>query len=412
MTCRSGTISPGFSTTSALSALPTQAPAPLPSSTQVPVPSPPTESIQAPTLSHPPIHAPVPRHVGSLHASQGPPPPDQDATEAWIPCLSSISSLRVPRDPSTGRLARRSLSGSVYTRSAAGQSESSSTTGLSATGLPTTDLPATDLPTTGFSASGLSHMTNSPADVSESAGIELICQGQKQLELREMEVAATVNANQAVVQETARVGNLTMTLMQATFELSQQETTQRMQLDQQRLELEQNRLELEQNCLELEAHRLTLEVEHMALQSIASQMSTGVAPLPGITFGPQAHPTRARELQSSQPVVLDFGEWLDQARAYHAHSMGYPGLAPAPDSSTLVAVNRAAPHHHTQQAGLSNHPGRLRGFTPPSDSQFKEMGTVVGTPRAAAVGGGSANIEGMELEGDSKVEDGGEQYDD
>ncbi|KAG9097714.1 hypothetical protein FRC06_007250 [Ceratobasidium sp. 370] len=401
----SGNISPPTSAASAPSALPSQASinAPLPSSAQA----------HAPTPSHPPVEAampppapPTPQQPTDLPRNNpGTLPSLEDTTGTSTPPRTpSVSSLRISRDASSGRLARRNISSSLYSRSGGGS------------GTPTHSEVS--------SVSGLSRATNLPAVVSEPTSAELVRQGQRQLELQEREV-----------EENARVADLTRTLMQATFDFSHQESAQRLEIDHQRLELdrqrvqleeqhmqariqhEEQRLQLEEQRLQLEHHRLQLEghnqvfeVERLALASVAAQMSLGVVPgrMPGITLGSQARPPQAGGHQSLMPAVPNFNEWLDQARAYYAHSMGYPGLAP---------TSTAAPHHSTpttaQQrmsgagAGSSNHARRLRGFTPPaSQAQIEDMGTVRGTPRAGAAGDDLEDVVGMELEHEDEDEGG------
>ncbi|KAG9086143.1 hypothetical protein FRC06_003255 [Ceratobasidium sp. 370] len=412
-TRRSGAISP-VSAASAPPALPAQPPMPsyppahAAASSRAPTqaPMPPRAPMQA-SASSAPINTPMPAPAPPLPPSQ-----PQDS-----PRTPSTSSFRVPRDPLAGRLARRNASGSVYARSATGS-------------LPTGQTPTQS---ESSSAGGLSRMTGSPAIVSVPTGFELVRQGQKQLELREKEVTATVKASEAAVEQNERVNDLTMTLMQASFDLTHQEAAQHMQLEQQRMELEQARLELERTRLEIEQQRLQLQqghlqleqqrlqlegysahlrVEHRALESVTSQMSTGAVPYraPALTIGPQEdHPNH-----SSPLLVPSFNDWLNQTRAYHAHLMGYPGLVPeASPSNTSPTVDQAVTSH-IPQAGSSNHPGRLRGLTPPSggplsSSRFEDMGTVRGTPRARAMGDGAMNeVDGMELEDRSPVENTGE----
>jgi hypothetical protein len=71
-----------------------------------------------------------------------------------------------------------------------------------------------------------------------------------------------------------------------------------------------------------------------------------------------------------------------------------------------AATNQLAPSHAMPQAGPSNHPGRLRSITPPSGSQFEDLGTIAGTPRTAVAGDDSADdVERMQLEEDDGPDD-------
>jgi hypothetical protein len=199
----------------------------------------------------------------------------QDVTEgidSLPPRTPLTSSLRVPRDVSAGRLVRRNVSGSVassggsrplrFARSATGSAPTSQS----------------NIHSESSSATGISRATNSPAEGTAS-NAELVRQGQKQLELKEMEVTANVHASEAAVKENARVNDLTMHLMNATFQVTHQEI-------QQRMELERQRIKLEEQQVELERQRVGLQLEHMALQSVATQMSMISQPrLPSVIMG-------------------------------------------------------------------------------------------------------------------------------
>ncbi|KAG9084555.1 hypothetical protein FRC07_013607, partial [Ceratobasidium sp. 392] len=295
-TYRSGAISP-VSTYSAPPALPTQqltqshqAPAPPHPRVQMPPPSfPPSyPSAQTSMLSQAPSQP-----AGSLNGSQGQQAPSSltQPLDVVEPRTPSISSFRVSRDASGGRLARRNASGSVYARSAtAPQSESSS---------------------------GLSRTTNEPP-TSNTTGAELIRQGQKLIELRQQEVDSRQRVDDVTIDESARITDLTATFMQAQFGLNQQETAQRTYLNQQRLQLDQLHNQLEHQRSQLEQQRLQLElmrsqneqqrsqllVERLALQSVASQMAAGATPTrpSALTIGSPARRSSQSDNSSSQSL--------------------------------------------------------------------------------------------------------------
>ncbi|KAG9096409.1 hypothetical protein FRC06_008710, partial [Ceratobasidium sp. 370] len=391
MTCRSGHISPSVAL--APSALPTQAR----------VLSRPAPPVPARVLLRPSLPVPTPSQVPqppSESVSSAPPDLAQHGVESSNTLglrTSSNSSFCMLHDSSTGRLARRNAPGS--TASAGGPRPMRYA--RSAMGSALISWPATL--TESSSATGASRSTNSPAEKPPS-NPELVCQGHKQIELKDLEVAANVQAAEVAVKENARVNNLTLHLMQVSFDLKQQEAAQCLQLERKLLQveqqhLEQQQVELEQQRLQLEQQDLQLHVDCLAVQSITSQLSIAAGSQqlpPGVIMGSRDHhlPQSGNFLPLSQSFVANFDEWMAQVRAYYAHSLCYPGLYPP-------AINHLGSHHSSSQAGPSNHSDCLRSTTPPGASQFEDLGTIAGTPQPMAAADAMMNdVEGMQLEDD------------
>ncbi|KAG9097588.1 hypothetical protein FRC07_010759 [Ceratobasidium sp. 392] len=376
--------------------------------------------------------------------AQPPSAPAQDITSGQVSRNPSTSAFRVPRELSSGRLARNTVSGSV---SSSGSRLSRHGRSVASGSAPTRQTPSQS---ESASASNLLPVTGPPVNLSASANADIVRYTKGFLdhaaEQREREANQNIQASQAVNDQNERAHRLTerfvhmgMRQTEHQMEVDAHRTRQEEQLwaerarleEQLRAEREQLRIERmrheEQMRLERAQHeeRMRIEraqqadqaqfnnarnqVEVMALSQLTAQLSHVFIREPGTVADPSPSP---------QPVTqTQFINMLDQARTHVAQAMCYPlsmmSSVPAhvlppmgysyspPFSYPYTSFARA----EQGQAGPSRHANRLRDLTPtrgnPSgEDRFEDIGTVAGTPRIQAARDDVMEVERLELHGE------------
>lgn len=351
---------------------------------------------------------------------QPPPPPASGNRSGPGSRNPSVSSLRAPREPSSGRLARNNVSGSTGGPAGPRPPRLTHSTRSVASG----SAPIGPTPSQSEAGSAVSRATNSPADVSTSANAEFVRSTDRHYatmaDLREREVNQHISASQATTEQNDRLNRLTMRIMEQTYELTLQESSQRMQFDAQRMQFDMQRAQHDAQRMQIEIDRMHLEVERLALAHVAAQMSLSSGPQPGALLDsayssppPSSSQSFSSPLPLPPPPAQNFSALMNQARSHVAQAMGYP-IPPAPPSHYVPAAHYAPlPRVQAGEAGPSNF--QFRGFAPShssSDDRFEDMGTVIGTPRVAATMGDGADVESMDLRDDERHDERhGEQRD-
>ncbi|KAG9120627.1 hypothetical protein FRC07_003813 [Ceratobasidium sp. 392] len=310
--------------------------------------------------------------------AQPPSAPAQGNTSGPGSRNPSISALRAPREPSAGRLARNSASGSVSSAASARPSRYSRTGASDSAPTPTEETPSEGGPN---AVGNLSRVTHSdPLDISGAANAEVVratythLDGvyklrKKVAEKKEVAIQEGIDHNKA--------------MHQLTYQIVKDEHEQKQRINAERA-LHEDQVRLD---------RMRIQVDMLAVNHVIMEISRR---LPEVT---------------SQ---VEYHAMLERARFQVAQSLGYPlsvaypgpaPLLPPPMPMSYAPMPYAympLPPVQQTQAGPSNHTYRLCDVTPtsgnlPGASRFEDLGTIAGTPRTTATRDDEMDVESLRL---------------